>query len=190
MGETIVGQRSTDNGTTMSTEFKKVSLHSVPALKTESDEHLSTIFDGLGYTESFTIIDVKLVVGYLSVAAAGLMYYLDKQYKNDFNNKTYVLYIQLLVVAFFTLQFIWYLVSKFVEKDVKYTGKKQGKTIKVSTSTKSKTDPFYQVIVNIDGKDHSLSIPFKDIFFDDGFLSLDAFKGKIVPFIESVDKSK
>lgn len=171
-------------------EFKKVSLHSVPALKTESDEHLSAVFDDLGFTESFIIVDVKLIVGYLSVAAAGLMYYLDKKFKNDFNNTAYVFYIQFLVSVFFTLQFVWFLVSKFVEKDIKYTGKKNGKTLKVSTSTKSKTDPVYQITINLDGKNHASSIPFKDFFFDDGFLSMDAFKAKIVPSIESADKSK
>lgn len=170
-------------------DFKKVSLHSVPGLKTESDEHLSAVFDGLGYTESFTIVDVKLVIGYLSVATAGLMYYLDKKFKNDFNNTAYVFYIQVLVSVFFTLQFVWFVVSKCVEKDIKYTGKKNGKTIKVSTSTKSKTDPFYKITINLHGENHLLSIPFKEFFFDDGFLSLDAFKEKISPFMETADKS-
>lgn len=171
-------------------EFKKVSIYSVPGLKSESDEHLATVFDTLGYTESFTVVDIKLILGYLSVASAGLMYYLDKKFKNDFNNKNYVFYIQVLVGIFFTLQFIWYLFSKFVEKNIKYIGVKKGKTIKVITSTKSKSDPNYQLIINIDGKNHNLTIPFKDIFFDDGFLSIDAFKEKITTFVESIDKSK
>lgn len=171
-------------------EFKKISINSVPGLKGESDEHLSTVFDGLGYTESFTVTDAKLIFGYLSVASAGLMYYLDKKYNNDFNNRTYVLYIQLLVAAFFILQSITLLISKFVEKDIKYTGNKNGKIIKVSTSTQSKTDPVYQIVINIDGKDNFLSIPFNEFFFDDGYLSMDAFKKPIVQFIESIDKSK
>lgn len=171
-------------------EFKKVSINSVPGLKSESDEHLSTVFDTLGYTESFKLIDIKLIVGYLSVGAAGLMYYLDKKFKNDFSNSTYLFYIQLLVGTFFTLQSIWFLISKFVEKNIKYIGVKKGKTIKVSTSVKSKTDPNYQITINIDGKGHSLTIPFKDIFFDDGYLSMDPFKEKIINFVKSVDKSK
>lgn len=171
-------------------EFKKVSLHSIPGLKTESDEHLSAVFDTLGFTESFTMIDIKLVIGYISVAFAGLMYYLEKKFDNDFTNKTYVQYLQILVTLFFVLQFIWYLFSKFVEKDIKYTGTKKGKVIKVSTLTKSKTDPVYQLVINFDDNEHPFSIPFADIFFDDGFLSMDAFKKKITGFFESIDKSK
>lgn len=171
-------------------EFKKVSLHSVPALKSETDEHLCTVFDTLGYTESFKLIDTKLMIGYSSVAVAGLMYYLEKQYKNDFTNAEYVFYLQLLVALFFTLQFVWFLFSKFVEKSIKYTGVKKGKNIQVSTSTKSKTDPVYHIGISIDGGEHKLAIPFKDIFFDDGFLSIEALKKEISQFFETIDKSK
>jgi hypothetical protein len=170
--------------------FKKVSLYSVPALRTEADEHLSEVFDSFGYTESFKLIDTKLALGYLSVALAALMYYIEKQYKNDFTNKKYVSYLQILVAGFFIIQSIIFLFGKFVEKNIKYTGAKKGKAITVSTFIKTKTDPIYRITIKSDNISNEFSIPFKDIFFDDGFLSMDAFKTKIGEFFENIDKSK
>jgi signal peptidase complex subunit 2 len=174
----------------MSTEFKKVSIHSVPAMKAEADEHIADALQSQGYRESFALMDTKLVLGFSSVAMTGLMYYLEKEYKNDFTNKEYVWYLQLVVAAFFTLQSLLYLFSKFVLKDIKYKGSKKGKSITVSTSTSSKTDPNYQITVEADGSSHKITIPLNEVFFDDGYLSQDAFNSKIASFIESIDKSK
>lgn len=171
-------------------EFKKVSLYSVPALRAEADEHLGDVFESINYTESFKTLDIKLVLGYASVAIAGFMYYLEKQFDNNFQNKQYVIYLQLLVCGYFTLQTVLYIFTKFVEKDIKYIGYKSGKKITVCTSTKSKTDPVYMMMFNIDGKNHKLTFPLNEVFFDDGYLSLDAFKDKIVPVVQEKDKSK
>lgn len=159
-------------------------------MRMEADEHIADVFDSIGYAESFKNLDTKLVLGYASVALAGLMYYLEKKFKNNFNNTMYVWYLQLLVAGYFTIQIILYLFSKFVEKGVKYTGYKKGKKVTVTTSTKSKTDLFYEVIIELDGKQHKLGFPLNEVFFDDGYLSLDAFKEKIVPIVREADKSK
>ncbi|AWU73832.1 hypothetical protein CAS74_001638 [Pichia kudriavzevii] len=171
-------------------EFKKVPLYSVPALKGECDVHIADVFGSLGYEESFGLMDTKLIIGYTSVAIAGLMYYLEKQYKNDFTNAEYVYYLQILVGFFFTLQGILYLFSKFIERDIKYRGTKKGKTVTVSTSTKSKTNVNYKMDIEIDHKHHECVFPLNEVFFDDGYLSMDAFKEKIVTFVGSIDKSK
>lgn len=171
-------------------EFKKISLYSVPALKSETDEHLGDVFESVGYTESNTYLDTKLILGYASVGLAGLMYHFEKQFKNDFHNKTYVLYLQCLVFGYFALQTINYLFMKIVEKDIKYVGYKKGKKLVVSTSTKSKTDNSYNMVLQIDGDDQKLSFPFNEVFFDDGYLSLDALKEKIMPIVSQFDKSK
>lgn len=159
-------------------------------MKAETDEHLGDVFETFGYSESFKYFDTKLLLGYSSVALAGLMYYLEKTYKNDFTNKVYVSYLQLTVGAFFFLQFVLYCFTKFVEKGVKYHGSKNGKTISVFTSTKSKTDPNYIITVKLDGNTEETAIPLNELFFDDGFLSIDAFKTKISTFVETFDKSK
>lgn len=172
--------------------FKKVSLYSVHALRTESDEHLSEVFETLGFKESFTLIDTKLILGYSSVILSGLMYYLEKKFKNDFTNYEYVRYLQILVVGFFVIQSILFLFSKFIEKNIKFKGynKKTGKSVTVSTFTRSKYDPNYQIIINIDDIENKLSIPFNELFFDDGFLNFSEFKNKIIKFFEDIDKSK
>ncbi|GMM46552.1 hypothetical protein DAPK24_031270 [Pichia kluyveri] len=170
--------------------FNKVSIHSVPAMRVEADEHLGDVFETLGYTESFKYSDTKLILGYSSVALAGLMYYLEKKFKNDFTDRTYVSYLQLAVVSFFIVQFVLYCFTKFVEKGVKYHGTKKNKSISVFTSTKSKFDPNYNITLKLDGNTHKTTIPLNELFFDDGFLSIDAFKSKITGFVESFDKSK
>lgn len=170
--------------------FKEVSLSSVPALRTECDDHIATALDTLEYNESFKLIDTKLIIGYTCVILSGLMYYIEKQYKDDFLNSDYVKYTTILVALFFILEGIWYLFSIFFEKDIKYVGIKNKKTLKVSTFTKSKTDPYYHMIFEIDGNSEELVVPFSELFFDDGFLSMDAFTKKISSLLESKDKSK
>ncbi|TID16233.1 hypothetical protein CANINC_004232 [Pichia inconspicua] len=159
-------------------------------MKTEADEHIADVLESIGFSESHRNLDTKLVLGYTSVALAGLMYYLEKKFKNNFNNSSYVFYLQLLVGSYFTLQTILYLFTKFVEKNIKYIGYKKGKKITVRTSTPSKTDLLYEFTIEIDGAQHKLSFPLNEVFFDDGYLSLEAFKNKVIPIVQSRDKSK
>lgn len=164
-------------------------------MKTECDEHLSDVFADLGYTESFKLIDIKLIIGYTSVVLAGLMYYIEKKFKNDFNNLNYVFYLQLLVGSFFSIQAIWLIFSKFVEKNIKYVGyNKENKVIKISTSTKNKTDPNYKIVVISDtdssSQNNELVIPFNTIFYSDGFLSIVDIKDKISTFLKSINNKK
>ncbi|GME73779.1 unnamed protein product [Ambrosiozyma monospora] len=167
---------------------KQVNLNSVVQLRNECDEHLSPVFTKLGYKETFTLTDLKLAVGYLSVLAAGLLFQLDKKFKNDFNNKEYVFYttIAVAVGAGFHLAFLF--VNTFVSKNIKFQGVKGKKKLNVSTVTKSKTDPSYFVTVELDGKKVDQVVPFNTVFNSNGYLEYAELETKLQSIVNKLEK--
>lgn len=168
---------------------KKVNLNSAVALRNECDQHLAPAFSRLGYKESFMLKDIKLIIGYLCVAFAGLMYYAEKKYKNDFNNGQYVFYTEVLVVLFFGFQFIWYLFGKYVVKTTKYVGIKGAKTLKVSTHLKSKTEPVYYIDVDLDGTIDQEQIELTKVFRETGFIDFKIFSDKLIGIVSKMEKN-
>lgn len=154
---------------------KKVNLNSVIALRNECDEHLAAAFIRLGYTESFTLQDTRLAIGYGCVVLAGIMYWMDKKYNNNFNDSTYVAWTEFLVASFFLLEGVWWLYSKYVEKQIKYVGTKGAKTLKVSTHVDSTTEPVYYMDFDLDGTTDAQNIEFAKVFREDGFLEFNTF---------------
>lgn len=59
-------------------QLKKTNLNSVNELRQTTDENLGFIFQQLGYTESFALIDLKLGLGLSTVIIAGLLFLVDK----------------------------------------------------------------------------------------------------------------
>ncbi|VEU24364.1 DEKNAAC105607 [Brettanomyces naardenensis] len=169
---------------------KKVNLNSAVALRNESDEHLAPALTKLGYTESFRLVDAKLIIGYSCVLFAGLMYYCEKKFKNDFGNAEYVKYTEILVVLFFLSEFVWYIFGKFVEKSIKYVGTKGAKSLKVSSHLKSKTDPVYYLEVDLDGIVDEEQIEFTKLFNEDGFLDFAVFAKYIAEAVQKLEKEK
>ncbi|QPG76085.1 hypothetical protein FOA43_003471 [Brettanomyces nanus] len=167
---------------------KKVNLNSAVALRNECDEHLSGALSKVGYEQSFSLVDTKLVIGYSCVILAGLMYYVEKKYKNDFNNPDYVMYTELFVVLFFVLEFVWYLFSKFVEKSIKFVGTKGHKTLKVSSHLKSKEDPVYYLEFDLDGTVDEEQVEFTRLFTADGFLDFAVFSKLLVDVVNKIEK--
>ncbi|GMM31199.1 signal peptidase complex subunit [Martiniozyma asiatica (nom. inval.)] len=185
--------------------FQKVSLYSSAALRTEADAHLHEVFESLGYSESFIFADVKLFLGYLSVAFAGLMYWAEKHYGNNFTNSEYYSITRNLVYSYFIVQLILWVFDKFVTGNAKFVGTKntgknfgKGKQITITTWTDEsdvnesggKTEPDYVLLVDLDGKEKEFKCKFSQIFFDDGYLSLDAFKSFIGEFMKGLEKSE
>ncbi|ODV83355.1 hypothetical protein CANARDRAFT_25160 [[Candida] arabinofermentans NRRL YB-2248] len=169
---------------------KKININSIVALRTECDDHLPVILTKLGYSQSFALVDFKLAVGYLCVAISGLLYYLEKQYDNDFGNLEYVNYTKILVAIFFTLNSVWYLFGKFIEKDIKFVGTKGTKKLTVSSKVKSKYDPVYSLVFAIGEETFQDTIEFKTVFTEDGFLDYAVFAEKVGADVAKVEKSK
>ncbi|KAG7832194.1 hypothetical protein KL920_000529 [Ogataea angusta] len=169
--------------------MKKVNLYSAIALRNECDEALPEVMARLGYSQSFFNTDFKLLVGYLSVGASALMYWLEKKYNNDFSNSDYVNYTTALVVVFFILNGIWVGFTKFVEKNVKYVGTKGSKKVTVSTKLKSKADPIYYITL-ADGKStiqHTLELP--KVFNSDGYLVPTELLKVIEQLVQKLEKN-
>lgn len=147
---------------------------SVVDLRNATDEYLPELLESLGYEQSFTLIDAKLGLGLLTVAIAGLLFYLDKHY--SFKDTYYVI-IGCIVVYFLISMAHLYLLSG-PEKNNKYVGYSDSKQkILVHTWT-SKYDPIYNVKLFVNDKEQAdLQIPFTEFFDSFGYLNKEAFTG-------------
>lgn len=167
---------------------KKINLNSAVALRNECDDHLAPAMHRIGYNESFMLINTKLVIGYASVLFAGLMYYIEKKFKNDFTNQRYVTYTEILVILFFLFQFIWYLFNKFIQKSIKYVGIKGSKTLKISTHLKSKTEPVYYVSFDLDGTIDEEQFELTTVFKENGYIDFAIYSKKLGDIVHKLEK--
>lgn len=172
--------------------FKKVPLYSLSGLRNEADEHLHEVMQSLGFEESFAVSDIKLVLGYISVGLAGLLYWAEKKYKNDFNNVEYVTMTVNLVMGYFLIQGGLFLYDKLIVEKAKYVGYKKGKKMIVSTWTDdiNQTIPHYCIELDYDGYEKTIEKEIGCFFYDDGFLNIEELTSTISKVMDAVDKSK
>lgn len=135
-------------------------------MRNHTDEQLPLSLQSLGYDQSFTLIDTKLALGYLTVAIAGLLFWMDKKYVFK---DTYYAVIACVVLYFLISTVMWYL-NYGTYKDNKYIGyNDSNQKISVYTST-TKYDPIYNVkIVLNDQFDAALEVPLPFTKFYDQF---------------------
>lgn len=154
--------------------MKPQNLNSVADLKNACDETLPAVFASLGYTESFTLTDTKLALGYITVLLAGGLYLAEKKFENNFSNSLYYNLQAILVGVFIIVNSTLWVFTKFILKKIKYTGINQkGEKIQVSTWCESNTEPVYQV--EITGV-KQFQIDLTKVFNQDGFLEFQALK--------------
>lgn len=100
----------------------------------------------LGYDELHLLGDFKLVLGYLTVAIAGILFYLDKKYTfAELFNVTAGS-----VVVYFIISSLLYLVNH-QNKNVKYIGYKKEEKITVAGWT-DKYNPTYNIEIKVNGE--------------------------------------
>lgn len=137
----------------------------------------------LGYEQSFTLIDTKLALGYLTVAIAGLLFYMDK--KLAFKDTYY--YVIACVALYGIISAILYYFTAGPEKNNKYVGYTDDKKkISVYTWT-SKYDPIYHVkILSNDNVDSAtlVDIPFTKFYDAFGFINQEVFTGLVKEALE------
>lgn len=154
------------------------------ALRTEADEHLAQVFDKLGYEQNFALIDTKLALGYLTVAIAAFLYYLEK--KCAFRDTKAVIAGAILLYAAICAVMM-YLSRSARYKDNKYVGTKDGKKVTVFALTASVYSPIYDVkIVFDDNYDGTIEghIEFTKIFDTFGYLNEAEFKAHLESLLE------
>lgn len=172
--------------------FKKVSLYNLKGLRNELDEHIHESMSTLGFEESFVSTDIRLALGFISVALAGLMYWLEKKYKNNFTNKEYVGYTTNLVVLYFIVQLILFLYEKLSVEKCKYVGYKKEKKVEISTWTTEETgqEPSIDFEFDHEGVIANTSVGVSKFFYEDGYLNLDSLTKKLSELLDIVDKTK
>lgn len=153
-------------------------------MRTEADDNLPLIFDKLGYDQDFGLIDIKLALGYLTVAIAGFLFYLEKNY--PFKDTKLIIGGSIALYGLICLVMM-YLNRGSQYKDNKYIGTKNGQKIHVFTLTESQFSPIYNVKVVFDEKfDGAVEdkIPFTKVFDTFGFLIEDEFKTHLEKILE------
>lgn len=150
---------------------KKVNLNSVVELRTAADDALPELFQQLGYDQSFTLPDLKLGLGLATVAIAGGLYYLEKNFL--FKESYYIIVALIAVYAVISLV-MYYLTNGKKYKDNKYIGYNDKKQ-KISVYTLAEPyDPIYNVKVVINDNFSSpitKAVPFTKMFDAFGFLN-------------------
>ncbi|KAF2674592.1 hypothetical protein BT63DRAFT_14925 [Microthyrium microscopicum] len=157
----------------------KISVYSLPELKNTTDDALPNYLNSLGFTQSHTLTDVRLALGYAAVSIAGALFYADWKLGWDVT-RAYTL-PAVLAYGVLNLAFTYWLLR--VEKGIVYTATRKGSTLSLSTSTDSQGDngPRYVVKAKISGsggkeKEISVSAPFAKWFSADGYFVAKPFQ--------------
>lgn len=147
-------RRSTLPGRLNQDHEKLTGISSIVQLRATCDDNLHASLSELGYTQSFSLIDTKLALGYLTVVIAGLLYVVDKKFGFE---KTYNVTVLSVILYFLISGILFYLTSTKKYKNVKYIGyDESNKKILVATWT-NKYDPIYHLKIRFND-DESLAI--------------------------------
>lgn len=163
-----------------------INISSVPDLKNAVDEFLPSLFEQLGYDQSFTLIDLRLGLGLLTVAIAAFLYYLEK---NLTFQESYYIIMALIALYGLISAVMYYFSSTKKYQNLIYTGKDKKQTIWVYTLLVP-FEPVYKVRVVVDDN-HSGAIE-EDLLFTKMFDSFGYMNETEVKqlFVQLLEKKK
>ena len=122
---------------------------------------MSEVLGRLGFTESFTFGDIKLALGLLTVAIAGILFAVEKKYSFDDGYKTTVA----LVTLYFVISGVLLYFTSGKYKNIKYIGNNDESNTKVEIVTwTEKYDPLYHLKIRINGEEKVSKIEFMKVF--------------------------
>ncbi|KAK9463345.1 microsomal signal peptidase 25 kDa subunit [Lipomyces oligophaga] len=150
----------------MVTAVKKVNLSSTADMKTALDEDIIKYLTEAGYQQNFSLIDVRLGLGFTAVAVAGAVGYYDSKF--GFEAAKQVTTIG--VIIYFVLNSLLTLWVWLVEKRIIFVGKKAEETISLSTQLRKYQTSY---LVEIKRKTFSADgkIEITQVFDSDGKIS-------------------
>ncbi|KAK9454193.1 signal peptidase complex subunit 2 [Dipodascopsis uninucleata] len=148
----------------------KVNLASLSDLKNATDDEIVKILTDGGYQQTFSLVDVRLGLGFLSVAVAGAVGAYD--YVIGFDKaKNWTTFGVAIYLALNILLTLWIV---RVEKGVFFQGFKGNAKITVSSSI-TKYVPVYELVVKSESPESTSELkstrkPFNEFFNTDGFI--------------------
>jgi hypothetical protein len=162
----------------------KVSVYSLADLKNTTDDALANYLNSISFTQSHSLTDVRLSLGYTAVAIAGALFYADWKLGWDVTRP----YTLPAVIAYAILNAAFTYWMFVVEKGVVYVGERKGTKVAppllasrsaakhsqvTITTTADKLTPVYRVKAQItsgsDDKTVDLAAPFSRWFGADGY---------------------
>lgn len=142
----------------------------------------------MGYEQSFTLSDLKLALGYLTVAISVALFAMDKKF--SFKD-TYYITVTSILVYFIISAVLLYLTSSKKYKNNKFIGYNDNKQKVLVAAWTSKYDPIYnmELVLNDDQRRSvSTQIEFSKFFDSHGYFKRDAFISLIKNDLKSLEK--
>ncbi|KAK7204606.1 signal peptidase complex subunit 2 [Myxozyma melibiosi] len=151
----------------MGSTRNKVNIYAVPDLKNATDDEISRIMTSQGYTQKFTLIDIRLALGFSSVIVAAAASYYDFKVGFEAAKK----YTAIGVTVYFVLNALLTLWIWKGEKGTVYEGVKDDVKISLQSSA-TKHVAVYKVEVKNGrtGKKVEGWKPFTEFFDSEGYL--------------------
>ncbi|GMM53761.1 signal peptidase complex subunit [Maudiozyma humilis] len=167
---------------------KPVNVYSISQVSQVLNESLPGVLARLGYTETFELVDQKLLIGYSIALVAAVSFFIDKRFVHD----DIVHYQQVLVGAYFVLSVIFWYFKKYVEKSVVYSGKtKNGNaTIKISTAYEEGKPQYSVMFTDKDKKRVESKLEINTVFSAEGYLQTDLFLEWVKQQLATLDNKK
>ncbi|KIV99493.1 uncharacterized protein PV09_08799 [Verruconis gallopava] len=168
-----------------------VSPYSLPDLKSTTDDALSNYLISLKFIQDHTFTDVRLSLGYVAVAIAGVLFYADWKLGWDVT-KAYTLPA---VVVYFALNSAFTYWIWFVEKGAIFVGSRDGVKITITSATPKKYEPKYELTVCTQSspsaqiKEAKITASFTRWFTSDGFFVAKPFQQWLASSIDVVGKA-
>lgn len=144
---------------------------SIPDLRTAVDDNLPASLAQLGYTQSFSLIDLKIALGYTTVLIAAGLFLVDKKY--GFESIFNITIAAILVYALASVV-LYYFSSVGEYKNNKYIGyNEKGEKILVASWT-MKHKPIYHIKIALDNKEEiTAELDFTKVFDGWGYYKQD-----------------
>lgn len=130
---------------------------------------LPAVFSRLGYTQSFALVDTKLIIGYSIVAVAAISFLIDKKIAWDDS----ILYQKILVGLYFVFCAVFWYFNKFIEKGTTYQGVKKSDHITVKTKFQPYTPVFKATFADNHGNSLTTELSSTKVFNEEGYLQFD-----------------
>lgn len=141
-------------------------------MRTVVDDNLQASLGKLGYAQSFTLTDLKLALGYMTIAIAGGLFYLDKKFEfKDAYNFTVAG-----IVVYFIISGIHLFFTSGKFKNNKYVGYNDSKEKILISSWTNKYEPtyHYKIVINDDeSRAITSQFPFTSVFDSFGYYKSD-----------------